>query len=56
MESNKLKVNVRFNKDSIESSISTSGYTFDPVVRIMELHEEAVRAALIKLGWTPPKQ
>ncbi len=57
------KIECKFNKDTIEL---TEGYVSDEfehrgvnfgniVTNIVNLREDAIRQALIKLGWTPPK-
>lgn len=55
---NEYKVECRFNKSVIELS---GGFDHgmgdplrDPTKKIINLEDDAVRKALIKLGWTPP--
>lgn len=51
-----IKVETRFTKDMIEvSTISDIDGMHSVIVRrVIELHDLAVRQALIALGWTPP--
>lgn len=54
---NTLKVTTRFNKEMIEQSvIAGAGIDIHQqfVKRILNLQDQGVRDALIKLGWTPP--
>ena len=56
---NKITVVTRFNTERIEQHLELDGENdMFPSLRkeIMELKEEGVREALIKLGWTPPNE
>lgn len=54
-----IKVVTKFNKYLIESRLEGVGieqFGFGKISRkIINLQDEGVREALIKLGWTPPK-
>lgn len=55
----KIKVETNFNSNIIEQIIKYEDHFKyeDTIVRhVCDLREEGVRQALIKLGWTPPKE
>lgn len=43
-------------KITLETSLISGGIKKSFGLRTMDLQEEAIRKALIKLGWTPPKE
>ena len=56
-ETNTYEVNTKFNKDLIiqETGFSGSDRNSDMARNVIQLQEQGVREALIKLGWTPPE-
>ena len=56
-ETNAYEVNTKFNKDLIiqETGFSGSDRNSDMARNVIQLQEQGVREALIKLGWTPPE-
>jgi len=47
-------VTVKYNKHMIELESGFDYRRFDIARKIVNLEDQAVREALIKLGWTPP--
>lgn len=58
MESSKLIIKTKFNRDVISSSIENNMDEITNVMfeKIIRLQDEGIRKALIELGWTPPEE
>lgn len=56
-EENNYEVSTKFNKDLIvqETGFSGSDQILGMARNVIQLQEQGVREALIKLGWTPPE-
>lgn len=54
----KITVNTEYNRDMIKQSVNHDhGHCITDIsMSILNLREEGVREALIKLGWTPPAE